>query len=402
VRTDSKILNDLADMAYHHIEQLAGEIGPRGTCTEGEQKAAKYLAAAFQDMGLTEVETMRCRVSPSSYARYALIFFIALSNQLTSFIIQESWFYLLSAVILGLCAASIYLESDFQANWSRLVIRSQPSSNVLGCCSSSGSHDQTVVITAHIDTHRTPFFNASTITQRLYNIGFRSINYGMIITALLASLLTFVQSPFLLWVNYVIAVAIFLVLITFISADQTPFSPGAYDNASGVACMLAVGHQLKVNPLERTSVWIVATGGEETGSEGIQALLKQRAKEWHDALWINLDQTGIGSLYLRTREGILKRYSASPDMIILAHQTAKSADIPLRERQSQAFSDATPILKQGFKVISLGANPEKEGAETPRHQRRDKPDLIEIETLRTTIHYVLQLLRIWDQREIHA
>jgi hypothetical protein len=397
MRTVSNI-SDLADLAYQHIEQLAGEIGPRGTCTEGERKAAKYLAAAYKNMGLAEVEVMPCLVSPSSYSRYALMFFITLSVLLLSFIIRESWAYLLSAGILGLCAASIYLESDFQANWSRLVVRSQPSSNVLGRCPSSGSPDQNLIITAHMDTHRTPFFNASVISQRLYNIGFRSINYGLVITALLACLLAFVQSPFLLWGYYIVAVAIFIILVIFISADQTPYSPGAYDNASGVACMLAIAHQLIVSPLRRTSVWLVATGGEETGSEGIQALLKQRSKEWQDALWINLDQTGIGSLYIRIREGMLKRYSVSSDMLILAHQAAKAADITLRERQSQAFSDATPILKQGFKVISLGANPEKKGVETPRHQSRDNPDLIEIETLDLTIHYVLQLLRIWDQR----
>jgi hypothetical protein len=393
--------NQQSELALKHIKYLASFIGPRGTCSQGERDASAYIAVTFKEMNLRDVEIMECLASPSSYARYAIILAIALLTLLFSLFVQTTLVSILTGGILIACAAAYYLESDFQANWSQRIIRSQPSTNVIACCPAVDSPEQSVVITAHIDTHRTPFFNANQRSQRLYNLGFRIACYGLMIGAITVWLSEILQLQ-TFGVSVLIVALLFVISVVLATADLTPFSPGAYDNASGVGCMLSVAKSLSEQSLARTSVWLVATGGEETGSGGMKALLEARGNQWQDALWINLDQTGIGSLYLRTREGMLRHYSIAPEMLQLARAVSDITSISLRERPSQAFSDATLALKQGLKVISIGAGPEDPKHQTPRHQRRDKPELIQTETLHSTISYVMQLISTWDQKEAHA
>lgn len=50
-------------------------------------------------------------------------------------------------------------------------------------------------------------------------------------------------------------------------ADATPFSPGANDNASGVAVVLELARRLARDRLRQTEVWLAFTDGEEVGAQ---------------------------------------------------------------------------------------------------------------------------------------
>jgi len=60
------------------------------------------------------------------------------------------------------------------------------------------------------------------------------------------------------------------------------------------------------------------TGCEETGSQGAANLLDTHLPEWGPIVYINLDQMGIGELYIRLSEGMLRRYHVRPQMLDLA------------------------------------------------------------------------------------
>jgi hypothetical protein len=116
-------------------------------------------------------------------------------------------------------------------------------------------------------------------------------------------------------------------------------------------------------------------------------------------VWINLDQTGIGGLYIRLKEGMLRRYAAHPGALSLAREASKISGIKLRERESQAFSDAIIAHQKGLIAISLGASPSDPSQATPRHQLTDVPEQIQRQTLEDTIFYVQNILELWDQQE---
>ncbi|TFH33365.1 MAG: M20/M25/M40 family metallo-hydrolase [Anaerolineales bacterium] len=395
VQSDPQII----DRAYAHIVHLAKGIGPRGSCTQAELQAAEYVSSTFDDLGLSDVQMQAFTGSPTAYGRYALVFGVAILAQLMVGVIQNEWAYLAAGAIYGLAAWAMYAESDFHPNWTHWLIRPRPSQNVLACSRARKTQLRKVVISAHIDTHRTPFFNSNATWQRWYTRSFRIGFLCLISGSGLATFAGFFDLAALRILFLLLALPITLGLLAFIHADTTPFSPGAYDNASGVACTLGLAQHLAQNPLENTTVWFVATGCEETGAGGMSALVKNMTERWQHALWINLDQTGIGMLYLRLQEGMLRRYSIQTPALRLARAAAKISAIHLRERPSQAFSDAIIAHQHGLLAISLGASPSEPGLETPRHQLTDIPSTIQPGTLQQTITYVRSLISLWDERE---
>ena len=237
------------------------------------------------------------------------------------------------------------------------------------------------------------------MTPMLFNLGFRLIFLSLVIGAGLAILAGFIDIAILKILFHALGLPIAFGFLAFLHADNTPFSPGAYDNASGVACTLTVAERLIQNPLDNTDVWFVITGCEETGAGGMLALVNTMAGSWRQALWVNLDQTGIGQLYIRLEEGMLRRYAIQPSALRLAREAAKVSGINLRERASQAFSDAIIAHQQGLLAISLGASPTEPDLETPRHQLSDVPTAIQLGTLHQTLCYVWSLLSLWDKQE---
>lgn len=389
----------LTDRAYAHVVHLADVIGPRGSCTEGEYQAARYVASTLQDFGLRDVHTQGFSGAPTAYGRYGLAFGVALLGQILAGLIQSGWSYIAAGVIFALSAWAMYAESDFRPNWTHWLIRSRPSRNVMARSPARKTPERLVVISAHLDSHRTPFFNSNVTWQRWYNLGFRLIFLSLVIGAGLAILAGFIDIAILKILFHALGLPIAFGFLAFLHADNTPFSPGAYDNASGVACTLTVAERLIQNPLDNTDVWFVITGCEETGAGGMLALVNTMAGSWRQALWVNLDQTGIGQLYIRLEEGMLRRYAIQPSALRLAREAAKVSGINLRERASQAFSDAIIAHQQGLLAISLGASPTEPDLETPRHQLSDVPTAIQLGTLHQTLCYVWSLLSLWDKQE---
>ncbi len=389
----------LTDRTYAHVVHLADVIGPRGSCTEGEYQAARYVASTLQDFGLRDVHTQGFSGAPTAYGRYGLAFGVALLGQILAGLIQSGWSYIAAGVIFALSAWAMYAESDFRPNWTHWLIRSRPSRNVMARSPARKTPERLVVISAHLDSHRTPFFNSNVTWQRWYNLGFRLIFLSLVIGAGLAILAGFIDIAILKILFHALGLPIAFGFLAFLHADNTPFSPGAYDNASGVACTLTVAERLIQNPLDNTDVWFVITGCEETGAGGMLALVNTMAGSWRQALWVNLDQTGIGQLYIRLEEGMLRRYAIQPSALRLAREAAKVSGINLRERASQAFSDAIIAHQQGLLAISLGASPTEPDLETPRHQLSDVPTAIQLGTIHQTLCYVWSLLSLWDKQE---
>jgi hypothetical protein len=82
--------------------------------------------------------------------------------------------------------------------------------------------------------------------------------------------------------------------------------PGANDNASGVATALSVVAELDADPPPNLDVWLVLTGGEECGMEGVRGFLRAHRDDLDPAttFFVNLDSVGGGELRYLTSEGL--------------------------------------------------------------------------------------------------
>lgn len=106
--------------------------------------------------------------------------------------------------------------------------------------------------------------------------------------------------------------------------------------------------------LVEKEVWFVATGAEEVGTVGMKAFLAEHGPDLRDAVIINLDNVGSGSVSYVTREGMAKRYDSDRRLVGATRRAVREADLPVKGREYRGLStDATPALARGFRAMSV-------------------------------------------------
>jgi Zn-dependent M28 family amino/carboxypeptidase len=97
----------------------------------------------------------------------------------------------------------------------------------------------------------------------------------------------------------------------YIAASSRRVSPGAEDNASGVAVMLESARLLAEQPPADTSLFFIAFGAEEQGLLGSKKLAEEGLLP-QDTLVLNLDMVGAGTQpYVVEGNGLLRRTRTS-------------------------------------------------------------------------------------------
>jgi hypothetical protein len=145
--------------------------------------------------------------------------------------------------------------------------------------------------------------------------------------------------------------------------------------------------------LSEKEVWFVATGAEEVGTIGMQALLDDYGDELRDALIINLDNVGAGQLSWVTAEGMARRYRAAQRVIGLAKRASREKEILVKPRVYKGLStDATPALARGFKAMTLMAF-DNSGLPINWHWKTDTSENIEPEVVERVADLVTEMIR---------
>jgi aminopeptidase YwaD len=160
--------------------------------------------------------------------------------------------------------------------------------------------------------------------------------------------------------------------------DSVPGSPGANDNASGTAVVLALARNLSHTNLGRQA-WFVAFDGEEDGLHGSRAFVNTAKPEFLSGLkgMLNFDMVGVNEELGIGGTSSLTAFAKNvkPDMKVLG---------------SYAGSDHTPFAKKGVPVLFF-----YRGQEPNYHTPNDKtvdPKLLN-QTAQVALDIVKRLLQ---------
>lgn len=385
-----------AEAALKHIRHLSEAIGPRGSTTPGERRAAEYARDALRRLGIEpRLETFDS--GQSTYRPFVLAFGTALAGALAYAVTRHPIASLLAAALNGLGAWGMFAELDLSGNWMRRLLPTAPSQNVVGSVGPAGEVRQRVVLVGHLDTHRTPVFYSSATWHKLF-VGlvggtFLSLVAGVLIYALLAL-------TGWMWLHLIAALAAAVQLFALamsIHADLTPFGPGANDNASGAGTVLALGERLTREPLHHTEVWLVADGCEELGCYGAAALVEAHAAELQDTIFIALDIVGVGDPAFLVSDGLLRKYPVDGELLAIARQIAlERPDLRAFEHIGLAYTDTALFLKRGLRAITIDALPRESPGGVHWHQMSDTVDKIEPECLRRVHELTWEMLQKLD------
>lgn len=382
-----------------YIRFLSQKIGGRGSCTLQERKAGDYVADQLRSLGIGNVRAQTFQGLPSSYWAYALSFAVALTGSLLVLLLGGRDVLILAAILNGLGVWGMLAESEFAPSWVRWLLPRQPSLNITGRVAPKSGVQQRVILCAHLDTHRTPVFYSS---RRWYAVF--GLLVGLTFLSMIAGVFLYTTAVLMDWSGLRWASLALIPIQAFslgmcLHADFTPVSPGANDDASGVAAVLTLAKRLAKNPLERTEVHLAFTGCEEAGAWGMAFFLDENAKQLgRDAIYVVLDEVGLGTLKYLSSDGLLLKHRTHQRALEIARATALALPgVKTLEGAGIAYTDALQATKRGLIALTLCTVPEPQsGIESHWHRMSDALENVSAKDLENSLNFVWALLEQVD------
>lgn len=373
--------------AYQHVKYLAEKIGPRGSCTAQERKAAEYIKAQLVKMGFEPKWEQFKAVTSFSWAFGLIYLFFVMA----AFIYPSSPY--LGFLITFLAFLGFYFETNTFPLFSKLIPK-KSSQNIIAEVPARSKAIRNVIIMAHYDSSR----SALSFSPKMVK-NFRT-TYLLMVVAMGLQVFFYALGVFsslpqqLLWILSLPS-AVYLAFTLFLLIHRELFgeyTPGANDNASGVAVLLEVAKVLARFPLLTTTVTLVATGAEESGTNGALDFLR-RHQPSKETFIINLDNLGSGNLTAITHEGILGTKPSSPELLSLAEHTVEEKNLKLKFRPYNLLTtDGTVFIKRKYPVMTVMAF-DQEGLLPNWHWPTDRVEFVKPENLEDAKELVLGIIR---------
>ena len=389
----------LTARCLEHVRHLSEDIGPRGSTTAAEAAAAAYAWGVLDKLELSP-RMQRFRSATSQWRPFALAITLALLA-VAVYPLAGRATAILATLLAATTLVSAYLDLNFTTNPIRWLLPKRASQNVWAVIPAAGTPSRRLVLVGHLDTHRTPFVFRSPLHLKGFRVLVTAGFASMVALVLLYIAGSIVQSDIIYLISLAPAVLLIVDLIMTVQADMTPYTPGANDNASGAAVVLALAERLKAEPLANTEVWAVNSGCEEVGCYGAAAFLREQREELGEAYFIALDSVagpGSGPCYI-TREGMTRPYRSDPGLVALAGQIA--ADRPELGAYSKVmplgFTEGAIGIKNGMPSLTF-VNLRPDSVLPYWHRPDDVFENVDADVLARTQAFVWELLQRIDSR----
>jgi Zn-dependent M28 family amino/carboxypeptidase len=170
----------------------------------------------------------------------------------------------------------------------------------------------------------------------------------------------------------------------FTDIARSPIVPGANDNLSAVALLVALAERLRDRPVKGVRVLLVSLGAEETLQGGIYGFM-QRHKPQLDrdrTYFLNFDTVGSPELIMLEGEGatVMEDYFHRPFRDLVA-RAAERADAPLRRGlRSRNSTDAVLMSRAGYPTACFSSI-DRHKALSNYHLMSDTPENLDYQTV---------------------
>lgn len=162
----------------------------------------------------------------------------------------------------------------------------------------------------------------------------------------------------------------------FADIARSPIVPGASDNLTAVAVLVALAERLREQPIEGLRVVLASCGAEEVLQGGIYAFTEQRLKPLdRERTWVlNLDTLGSPNLIMLEGEGcIVMEDYFDRNFRNLVARAADKANAPLRRgMRSRNSTDSVIPSRAGYPTATF-ASMNRYKALSHYHQMTDTP-----------------------------
>jgi hypothetical protein len=285
-----------------------------------------------------------------------------------------AWAYLLHAALgltrLRWLALALY-ELEASGRWQplRALLPKGEGANVVARVPARGERRRTVVVVAHHDAQYTGLIWHPAVTRAR---GSGPAGLGLALAIALGG--TRVGKALL-------AVSGALLLEV---ALRRRTVPGANDNATGVALVIALAERLAAETPEHVETVLVSNGCEESGMGGMRAFLAAHSFDPETTFVLGVDTLGCGEPVVLTAESTVLPHRYRPEDV---------ARVPARPVKIGTFTDAILARFAGLpaaSLLSLGPD----GVFTNYHVMTDTPDRVDYDSVERCLDMAEALVRV--------
>jgi hypothetical protein len=373
------------DRVRADVEALAAM--ERGSASPGEVAAAEWGAGRLAEAGAGDVQVERFRYQRTIAERSV--------PHLAAGIAAARAGGRAGAALALAALASFELDFGGRSQWLRRIVPSGEGANSTARVPAAGEPRRTLVLVAHHDTTHTgigwqnPELIGIGTGDRLRELLGREPEPDVMDSPATAPKLAFaavavgclagrrVKGPAAA-LRATGAASLAAALALALDVARSPSVPGASDNATGVAAVLAMVERFAAEPLPGTDVIAVLTGCEESGMGGMAEWLRTEGARLDPAttLVLGLDTLGAGEPIVARAEGSIRpwRYRDA-DLDIADRGAARAGVEPPRRVQLGGWTDPLLAVHAGLPTISLLSA--RGNRFTNYHQPTDTPDRVD-------------------------
>lgn len=387
---------------------------PRLAGTSGEKKAVALTIKTFKDIGYDDRIIQKEPFQFSDFYSTTLINLIMVINLTFSlFILMFIYINLyITIIISGIMAIVVFLiikglkHPENPGFWGEFYGKTISATNIfIKLPAKKLTEDQAgdIIISAHLDSKSQTF-------KTYWRVFFYKIwLYGGIFLGLFFILL-FIRTYTIIKINllvvgsgiwtFTILISISNIFLIFLNTHNN--SPGALDDASGMAVVFEISRYLKENPLDNFNTWFCQFSAEELGTMGSRVFVNNHEGEFVKGrvFQINLDMISCSCEqknqveYLKSY-GVLPRKKIAPLLSKYLDTAAKEENVNIKgfHLSTGAHTDSVPFHLRGFDSIDIVTR----AGSKYSHNKIDTPDKVDPKILKETCMIIKNVLLSLDR-----
>lgn len=399
------------DRIYNFVKDFSF---PRLAGTSGEKKAVDLTIKTFKDIGYDDRIIQKEPFQFSDFYSTTLINLIMVINLTFSlFILMFTYINLyITIIISGIMAIVVFLiikglkHPENPGFWGEYYGKTISATNVfIKLPAKKLTEDQAgdIIISAHLDSKSQTF-------KTYWRVFFYRIwLYGGIFLGLFFILL-FIRTYTIIKINllvvgsgiwaFTILISISNIFLIFLNTHNN--SPGALDDASGMAVVFEISRYLKENPLDNFNTWFCQFSAEELGTMGSRVFVNNHEGEFVKGrvFQINLDMISCSCEqknqveYLKSY-GVLPRKKIAPLLSKYLDTAAKEENVNIKgfHLSTGAHTDSVPFHLRGFDSIDIVTR----AGSKYSHNKIDTPDKVDPKILKETCMIIKNVLLSLDR-----
>jgi Peptidase family M28 len=363
------------------VEALCG--WPRGSASPGERRAAEWVAAQLREAAATDVAVEPFRGAPTygwAFATYAAAGLLAATEPRVGAARRRVVARLARAALALQAFVAFALDGSGRSQPLRRVLPAGEGTNVVARIPARGERRAVAILVAHLDAARTGLIWRLGLTKLVTRPGRMPPDAAPAALALLGAAAGAILPG---RAGRALRAAARPVLAATVAANvdiaTSSTVPGANDNASGVAGVLALVRALAAAPLPGVEVRVACVGCEESGMDGMRAYLRAHGTDLDPAatLVLGLDTIGSGTPIAAAAEGVVLSLRYGDGELDLADAGAMRAGLePPRRWRIGGWTDPIIARFAGVPAVSL-LSVDARGAYTGYHRPTDTPDRVD-------------------------